>query len=284
MLRSCLGEDWVAATTAELWSCGMAQSSRLTSIASRMRRLGSRTVRTQLGLPPRRFAPDRPDRYDAEFERLGTPCYLIGYFQNAAYWNDVVDGMAVEVATRLGLTPDPAGPPVVGIHLRRDTYLDEGWALPAAYYRQAVEVVSAHLRGAGPHSAPTWRVVGDDPTFVAAFADQLSGDGHEVEPVPRSGDRPDPLDALDDLRRLARCDHLIISNSSFAWWAAALGDVGHAGRGRLVTVPDRWVDGVAPESLRRTAWTVVEAPDDGLSAVPGSFGPWWAAAEHVSPP
>ena len=48
-----------------------------------------------------------------------------------------------------------------------------------------------------------------------------------------------------DLFKIADCDGYIISNSSFSWWAATLGDSGE----QIVIAPDQWFVGVKTKEL-----------------------------------
>ena len=61
---------------------------------------------------------------------------------------------------------------------------------------------------------------------------------------------------LDDFLGLMQCEHKIISNSTFAWWAAFLGETD----GGIVLAPARWharADSRAA-AIVRDGWVVVE--------------------------
>jgi len=285
LLRACLGDGWMAPSTGELWRCGMLRHPPVLALASRGRRLLSRVGRQALGRPPRRFQPARHDHYDPEFERLVAPCYLMGYFQHQAYWSHAVGPLSATVVGQLGVDAGSAGRPIVGVHVRRGDYLRQGWALDPNYYRRALELVTGEVEGA------VLRVVGDDDAFVDAFRSQLAADGYATEDDPGPPRHADA--ALSDLMRLAECDHLVLSNSSYAWWGAALGDHVHRGRTRLVTVPTRWIESESSEVLCRPDWRPVAGtadPHGGDEAEPPpysdlvEFADWWAATGHVSPP
>jgi hypothetical protein len=273
-LRPCLGERWSAASTRELWRCGMVRRPPLLAQASRVRRPVSRVVRGALALPPRRFEPATPDRYDPGFERLTAPCYLIGYFQHQGYWADMIDPLTAMIGDGLGIAPTTATSGVVGLHVRRGDYLDEGWTLSPAYYRNALQAITDQI------DRPVLRVFGDDDAFVHDFEAELERDGHVVDRDRGSARHADP--SLDDLIRLAECDHLVISNSSYAWWGAALGDRLHRGRSRLVILPTEWLDGRDSAVLCRPDWQQVACSDDEQPASNRppdrdsvAFSDWW---------
>ena len=47
-------------------------------------------------------------------------------------------------------------------------------------------------------------------------------------------------DPITQLSAMARCDHAIIANSSFAWWGAWLGDQLASGPHRTVVAPEEY--------------------------------------------
>ena len=274
VLGPCLGDRWVAATPRQLWSCGSLRTPPLLAQASRARRLGSRLVGRTLGRLPRRFEVDTPSYYDSAFERLTSPTYLLGYFQHQGYWADVIDPIAAMVCDELSIADQPSGS-TVGIHIRRGDYLAEGWALGPAYYRHALDAMVAQV------VEPVFRVIGADAAFVVGLTRQLEADGYQVDQDQGPAGHPDPTIA--DLIRLAECDHLVTSNSSFAWWGGALGDHVHRGRRRLVVLPAVWPNNEeAAETLRRPDWVAVVAADDrpGAASSPyrtaTTWAEWWA--------
>jgi hypothetical protein len=153
-------------------------------------------------------------RFDPSLFTIDLPIMLRGWFQTERYFESVAD----EVAARLQLPAVPATPaltgdrPVVAVHFRRGDYVRYGWELPLAYYERALEQLTGEVPGAA------FLVFGDDPLFVH-FA---------TEWVTRFGPATDAYDitdgALEHLVLASRCDHTIIANSTFAWWAAWLGE------------------------------------------------------------
>lgn len=139
------------------------------------------------------------------------------YVQSFDRWRHVEDEIraafgpsprAVAILEAIGQPPDDA----VAVHVRRTDYLDYGpdyFPLPdAGWYEQAAVFVS----GASGISGVPFHVYGDDLDWAA---DNLPW----AEPK-RYGQGE--LTDFADLFQIARYRHHIISNSSYAWWAAWL--------------------------------------------------------------
>jgi hypothetical protein len=292
LIEALLGDRLVPATGAELWRCGIVRPTSgtpsavatLALAAGRGRRGTSAVVGRVTGRPPRCFVVPSAHHYDSDFGRLDAPCYLFGYFQHQAYWRDVADELATAIATSLGpVAPNPADVPVVGLHVRRTDFVGAGSALEARYYREALARLTTEI------DRPVLRLVGDDRSFLRDLGRELQAEGHRVEDDPDGrGEGADDHRRVDvqreDLARLAGCDHLILSNSTFAWWAAAVGDVRPGGGDRRVLVPERWARSCDSAVLLRPGWETV--PSDlapaGSGGAPG-FADWWAGAAAPDP-
>lgn len=105
----------------------------------------------------------------------------------------------------------------IGIHVRRADYGHHGLAR-VSYYSEAL----AEIR----------KQKGDLPAVV--FTDEFNFCSYAFRNEPNVlVVRGDPADPIHDFYRLTSCKHFILSNSSFAIWAATLGET----EGSLVTVP-----------------------------------------------
>src|SRR5205823_3792455 len=85
--------------------------------------------------------------------------------------------------------------------------------LPLDYYDRALQLLADTV------PAPTFVIFGDDPGFVEMFVERTGHRGHSAVSGLAIG-----RDPIAQLRLLSECDHAILSNSSFAWWGAWLGD------------------------------------------------------------
>ncbi len=162
--------------------------------------------------------------FEPALEDIPDGCDLNGYFQSRRHFperlrdefrlrDDVcaqVDGMW----SRL----NPVRP-VVGFHVRRGDSVGSGHWLSlgkAGYFERA----KAHFADMDVD----FLVVSDDPQWCV---DNLAD--HETQVA-------EPAPAPIHLALLARCDHLIIANSTFSWWAAWFQEP----RAGVVVAPRRW--------------------------------------------
>jgi hypothetical protein len=159
-------------------------------------------------------------RVDPRVLQAGDDVLLIGYWQSEQYFVDIRDDVRSELGLGSKTDPDSAA-----VHVRRGDYVTHEHTnafhgvLPAAYYREALELVARRAAVSRSYA------FSDDPEWVEReLATSLSL-------VVVKGETP-----YDDLRRMAGCRHHIIANSSFSWWGAWLGE----GEGSVVVAPKRW--------------------------------------------
>lgn len=128
---------------------------------------------------------------------------LRGYWQSEKYFAEIADYLRQELAV-----PGPPVPRSCSVHIRRGTA--EFVADPslnrqgADYYEQAVALVKKHA----------------EVEHVFVFTDDR--DWFRSSGLPMSWHLASPADGLTDFARMSRCEHHVICNSSFSWWAAWL--------------------------------------------------------------
>jgi len=120
-----------------------------------------------------------------------------------------------------------------------------GWVLPWTYCEAALEAID-------PARSGTIWAIGDEPAAARAAAERLREAGWRVD-TPEAGGS---ARGLDDFWNLARAGRLVMSASTFTWWAAVVGDAMAGSDGRLVACPDPWQP---PRNgfLRRPTWRAV---------------------------
>jgi hypothetical protein len=161
---------------------------------------------------------------------LAEPVCLVGNWQTEKYF------AAIEATIRkeLELKQPPEGENLamlaeishcdsVAVHVRHgdNATVPETahGVLPAAYYRNAVQVMTSAIRD------PQFFVFSDDPAWARQALD-LPG---PTTFVTHNGDEKNQ----EDLRLMAACKHHIIANSTFSWWGAWLGKK----KGQVVCAP-----------------------------------------------
>jgi len=160
--------------------------------------------------------------HDPEFWNLPDGTQLSGYFQSEKYFAPYAAQIREEFALKRYYyhvpNIDDAGL-TVSIHVRRGDYLsfpEHHPPLTMDYYKAAME----HF------PAARFLVCSNDPGWcLLNFRDA----GYKVQIM--TGHSP-----VEDMALMASCDHHIIANSSFSWWAAWLG----TNPGKKVIAPAKW--------------------------------------------
>ena len=149
-------------------------------------------------------------------------CAIRAAFQTEDCFRD----HAAEIKRLFAVAPFPlrlsAGMTPVGVQVRRGDYLTHPRlnVTTPQYFRNAMDWMRARI--ARPH----FFIVSDDPAWCRRQFERML----DVTVMP-------PQEPIDGLRTLASCEACIISNSTFGWWGAWLGEKGP------VVVPERWYQG-----------------------------------------
>jgi hypothetical protein len=177
--------------------------------------------------------------------------YLNGFWQSEAYFNAIAPTIRRDFRLS-GVRSEDGGwePAIRGrrspvcLHVRRQDYLAPHGRyigfVGAAYYRRAIDAIARRV--AEPH----FFVFSDDIAWCEKSLTLKHPHSFVRHP---SGN---PSHAAVDLRLMTLCDHFIIANSSFSWWAAWLS---HSRR-KIVVAPKRWFGGAPLDSsdLIPSAW------------------------------
>lgn len=165
----------------------------------------------------------------------GPECVVCSPFQAEECFANVAD----EVRERFKLEPYPLEIPEnatpVGVQVRRGDYVGHSRldVVTPEYFFHAMTFMRTKIEN------PHFFVVSDDPAWCQVTF------GHLLDATVMP-----PQSAADGLRTLASCEAHIISNSTFGWWGAWLGEKGP------VVVPEIW------------------------HQVPGSYGDWKPAPDR----
>jgi hypothetical protein len=180
--------------------------------------------------------------FNSEVLQLTAPCYLVGHFQSWRYfagheasvrrsfdWTRIGNDQTKAVEAQIRAATNP-----VAVHVRRGDYtkpdnVEFFGLLGADYYRRAREAIEASV------VSPTYFLFSDDPAAAQAELKDWP------DMVPVGG-----FSAHEDLKLMALCNHFIIANSTFSWWAAWLGQSPE----KRVVAPVNWF---APAHAGRTS-------------------------------
>lgn len=182
-----------------------------------------------------------PDECAAPPPDLGSPqrLFLNGYFQHPGFYEPRLSRVCQDLLER---APEGrVGDDVVALSFRRGDFVDLGWALELGYYQSALAIVNPDRR------RPLW-IVSEDLVFADLAADRFRSEGYDVLPNPDFGRSP----AMNDFWALGFAECLIASNSTFAWWAGAVGDAFRGVDHHQVVVPSVFDD--ATVRLRQSHW------------------------------
>ncbi len=172
-------------------------------------------------------------RFMPEALQAQAPVCLHGYWQSERYIRAIRPVLQLDFKLRQGPSAEmlawaqrmrsssESGHASVMLHVRRGDYV----SLPSAaahhglcslsYYEQALQALQDQ------HGPLEVFAFSDDPAWVAAWAAQALKPLHacHVVSLAAPNDRP----AEHDLWLMQQCQHHIIANSSYSWWAAWLG-------------------------------------------------------------
>jgi hypothetical protein len=157
---------------------------------------------------------------------------LYGYFQSSKYFSLYAD----EVRARLQVSPRllelyPVPSHFIGAHVRRGDYMknpDFHHVCTKEYYNGAREYIDL--------KKPVYWIT-DDPEWV-------------TDTLYREGDMVVSSETVADFTRLSQFQDLILSNSSFSWWAAWLNPCGFLGAERTICCPDKWFGPSGPQEYQ----------------------------------
>ena len=198
--------------------------------------------------------------YDPVLETLHPPVTIMGYFQTWRYFKSLKDSglipeLKMEANTdwyrKMEQSISSQGK-ILGIHIRRGDYLanPQIGVLSMDYYKAA----SRALKSRGIAWERVW-VFSDD---TLAAKDVLQGILTELGDV-LFVEPPAESHSFESILLMSQVSSLVIANSTFSWWGAALGE-----SSRTIVCPDKWfasmddpTDLCPPEWMRvRSSWSI----------------------------
>jgi hypothetical protein len=183
--------------------------------------------------------------------------YISGYFQTFVYLNSLrSQGLMPPLTLQFEsqwfkqTAKELARSNPIVIHVRRGDYLHEAnrfiGALSTQYYLDAIKFLNGDSV-AESNKREVW-VFTDSPDYVTMeFSPHLGSDLNVISP-------PENSDPAESMLLMSLASALVISNSTFSWWAASLS------QGSTVVAPSKWFrDGNDPERLIPGEWLRAES-------------------------
>jgi len=181
--------------------------------------------------------------------------FIQGYFQSARYFLDVKDsadfqGFELKNPTPwfLGMLQDIEETKPIAVHIRRGDYLqpenDFIGALSKTYFLGAISKLKQDPLY---KDSEVWIFSNDVPMVKTELGDDIKAVVRWIEP-------PSTSSEAESMLLMAKSRGLIMSNSTFSWWSAAIGEPDR------VIVPSKWFKGADdPQGLMIPSWERVES-------------------------
>jgi hypothetical protein len=160
--------------------------------------------------------------------RIGNHLKLFGYFQSDKYFkdyhNEIKELFALPFYIKDSIDEYTTKDVVVAIHIRRTDYLNHPNYHPTQnkeYYEKGKKIIEDKLE-----SRPTYYYFSDDKEWVKSTFEL--------------NDKDKIVDFKEDYMEFAlmqQCNHFIIANSTFSWWAAWLSQID---KNKIVIAPSKW--------------------------------------------
>ncbi|MDQ8205630.1 alpha-1,2-fucosyltransferase [Pelagicoccus sp. SDUM812003] len=158
------------------------------------------------------------------------PVYLDGYWQNEKYFSNIRQILLQETqpseplstqAQDLFLMTQRSN--TVSIHVRRGDYLNhpEIGVLSLDYYKNATDYIKSKVQ------SPKFYIFSNDLEWCEQNLNFIKNPIYVNNTVTE----------IDDITLMSQCQHNIIANSSFSWWAAWLNQRTH----KIVISPKKWM-------------------------------------------
>lgn len=174
-------------------------------------------------------------QYDTNFFKATPPVFLKGYWMSYKYFADyaaiirndfTIRPACYEQVKQLG--EEIRGCESVGLHIRctdrkEAKNLKLYGEIPAAYYAKAIR----HIQAQGKNNLQVY-VFSDDVEKAAGYIPN----GFPVTFVSGHFTK----DPIEDFYLMTQCNNLVMTNSSFSWWAAYLNNRENA----IIVAPARW--------------------------------------------
>lgn len=177
---------------------------------------------------PLKFIKEQDVSYKADLNTISGCYYLMGWFQNEAYFKEYREIILHELTPKKKIHVTPKMKAVldenntVSMHIRRGDFKEENIMLPISYYKRAADYMKTKINN------PVFLVFSDEIQWVKTHLNL-------GECVIYVSDE-EKLEDYEELLLMSKCKHNIIANSTFSWWGAWL----NKNENKIVVGPKRW--------------------------------------------
>lgn len=181
------------------------------------------------------YYSEKSHNFNSEVLSLKDNTYLEGYWQTPQYFEEIESYIRQEFvfkeavnASNITLEQEILASKSVAIHIRRGDYLNNPVhnVFDISYLEKGISFMYDTL---------------GDKIHLFIFSDDLKWCRDNLDKVYPNLSRTycDGGNAKEDLQLMSMCQHFIIANSSFSWWAAWLGSATL----KKVVAPQKWFNG-----------------------------------------
>lgn len=167
--------------------------------------------------------------------------YLDGYYQHPSFYKDSVNYITNLYSQNTIQLDHPIDQTI--IHLRRADYINHGWDLPLKYYINSLEKIDSKRKY-------KIKIISDDNFAAIGLANVCSAMGFTVLENLVYDDKLNFIEVVNS-------KNIIMSNSSFSWWAATISQNIFLNSDRKVTYPKGWLLGFN-DVLKNDSWIEIE--------------------------
>ena len=192
-------------------------------------------IRGRMPVPPASYIRENHFHFDPDILDLPNNIYLDGYWQSPKYFLNILDILRKEFTPLLSprekdldILNKIKNSNSISIHMRRGDYVNNPktqeyhGACDIDYYQHCIKLVADQV------PEPHFFLFSDDPVWCE---DNLHVDYRLTAVI-----HNDAKKNYEDLRLMSHCNHQIIANSSFSWWAAML----NKNPDKIVYAPQNW--------------------------------------------
>lgn len=182
-----------------------------------------------------------------ELSFWGRTLLFDAFFQDPAYYEPMLQEVVDRILSRRPVPTDTASDELaVSFRVGAD-FREMGWCLPWEFYENAASSLD-------PQRQCIIRVICDEPAAVAEYNNRFHNCGWSIAHSPANSRHK----AINDFWHLAHAGRLVLSCSTFAWWAAVVNEKLYSGTPGRIVAPDPWQP-VYRNRLVRSSWRTLHS-------------------------